>query len=147
MADTFPRVLKEQQPALVIWQTGTADAMRGVGAENFQSTLEGEVDKLKASGADVIFMNMQYSPRTDAVISTATYADAIRWVALGHAVNVFDRYGIMRQWSELGTFDLLAATKSLDTAAQVHDCLGRLLADLILEAASTDPEKKEVTKQ
>jgi hypothetical protein len=147
MADTFPKVLKEQQPALVIWQTGTADAMRGVGAENFQSTLEGEVDKLKASGADVIFMNMQYSPRTDAVISTATYADAIRWVALGHAVNVFDRYGIMRQWSELGTFDLLAATKSLDTAAQVHDCLGRLLADLVVEAASTDPEKKEVTKQ
>ena len=147
MADTFPTVLKEQQPALVIWQTGTADAMRGIGAESFQGTLEGAVDKLKASGADVIFMNMQYSPRTDAVISTATYADAIRWVALGHAVNVFDRYGIMRQWSELGTFDLLAATKSLDTAAKVHDCLGRLLADLVLEAASTDPEKKEVTKQ
>jgi hypothetical protein len=121
--------------------------MRGIGAESFQGTLEGAVDKLKASGADVIFMNMQYSPRTDAVISTATYADAIRWVALGHAVNVFDRYGIMRQWSELGTFDLLAATKSLDTAAKVHDCLGRLLADLVLEAASTDPEKKEVTKQ
>ena len=28
----------------------------------------------------------------------------------------------MRQWSELGTFDLLTATKSLDTAAKVHDC-------------------------
>ena len=39
----------------------------------------------------------------------------------------------MRQWGELGTFDLLAATKSLDTAAKVHDCIGRLLADLILQ--------------
>ena len=42
-----------------------------------------------------------------------------------HAVNVFDRQAIMRHWGELGTFDLLAATKSLDTAAKVHDCFGR----------------------
>ena len=65
--------------------------MRGIGPENFQATLEAAVDKLQAGGADVIFMNMQYSPRTEAVISTAPYADAIRWVALEHAVNVFDR--------------------------------------------------------
>lgn len=147
MADGFPKILKDQKPALVIWQTGTADAMRGIGAESFQATLEAAVDKLQVGGADVIFMNMQYSPRTDAVISTAAYADAIRWVALEHAVNLFDRQGIMRQWSELGTFDLLAATKSLDTAAKVHDCIGRLLADLVVEAVSTDPDKKEIIKQ
>ena len=62
---------------------------------------------------------------------------AIRWVALEHAVNVFDRQAIMRHWSELGTFDLLTATKSLDTAAKVHDCLGSMLGDLIVEALST----------
>jgi hypothetical protein len=53
----------------------------------------------------------------------------------------------MRQWSEFGTFDLLAATKSLDTAGKVHDCIGRLLADLVVEAVTTDPEKKDITKQ
>jgi len=148
MAEGFPKVLKDDKPTLVIWQTGTADAMRGVGAEVFQSTLEAAVDKLQAGGADVIFMNMQYSPRTDAVISTTAYADAIRWVALEHAVNLFDRQSIMRQWSELGTFDLLAATKSLDTAAKVHDCIGRLLADLIFEAASAPANSpKENAKQ
>ena len=148
MAEGFPKVLKDEKPALVIWQTGTADAMRGIGAETFQSTLEAAVDKLQAGGADVIFMNMQYSPRTDAVISTTAYADAIRWVALEHAVNLFDRQSIMRQWSELGTFDLLAATKSLDTAAKVHDCIGRLLADLIFEAASAPANSpKENAKQ
>ena len=146
MAEGFPKVLKDEKPALVVWQTGTADAMRGVGAEAFQGTLEAAVDKLQAGGADVIFMNMQYSPRTDAVISTTAYADAIRWVALEHALNLFDRQGIMRQWSELGTFDLLAATKSLDTAAKVHDCLGRMLADLIVEAANADSPKVD-TKQ
>jgi len=38
----------------------------------------------------------------------------MRWVAVGNAINLFDRQGVMRQWGELGTFDLLAATKSLD---------------------------------
>ena len=148
MAEAFPKVLKDEKPALVIWQTGTADAMRGVGAEAFQGTPEVAVDKLQAGGADVIFMNMQFSPRTDAVMSTAAYADAIRWVALEHAVNLFDRQAVMRQWSELGTFDLLAATKSLDTAAKVHDCLGRMLADLVVEAMSVPPDTpKDPAKQ
>jgi hypothetical protein len=148
MASTFPKLLKDDKPALVIWQTGTVDAMRGVGTDGFQATLEEAVDRLREGGADVIFMNPQFSPRTDAVIATAPYSDAIRWVALGRALNLFDRHGIMRQWGELGTFDLLAATKSLDTAAKVHDCIGRLLADLIIQAVTTETEgQKDVIKQ
>jgi ABC-type amino acid transport substrate-binding protein len=144
MAEGFPKILRDEKPALVIWQTGTYDAMRGVGAESFQATLEAAVDRLQSGGADVIFMNMQYSPRTEAVISVTPYADAIRWVGLEHAVNVFDRQAIMRHWSELGTFDLMTATKSLDTAAKVHDCIGTMLADLIAEALShnADPAKE-----
>src|SRR5438270_248403 len=99
-----------------------------VATEEFQSTLEQAVDDLHAGGADVVFMNMQYSPRTDAVLPTEAYGEALRWVGLERGVNLFDRQAVMRQWSELGTFDLLTATKSLDTAAQVHDCIGRLLA-------------------
>jgi hypothetical protein len=148
MAEGFGKVLRDEKPNLVIWQTGTYDAMRGVGAESFQGTLESAVDKLHAGGSDIIFMNMQYSPRTEAVISVAPYADAIRWVALEHGVNVFDRQGIMRHWSELGTFDLLTATKSLDTAAKVHDCFGTMLADLIVDALGRDADApKEPTKQ
>jgi lysophospholipase L1-like esterase len=135
MAAAFPKVLKDEKPALVIWQAGTADAMRGIGT-------------LHDGGADVIFMNPQYSPRTDAVIATAVYTETIRWVALGNAVNLFDRQSIMRQWEELGTFDLLAATKSLDTAAKVHDCIGRLLADLVSEGVTAaGEENREKTHQ
>jgi len=52
----------------------------------------------------------------------------------------------MRQWSELGTFDLMVATKSLDTATQVHNCIGRLLADLVADAVKineTEPKEKK----
>jgi hypothetical protein len=120
----------------------------GVAAEDFQTTLEETVDKLHSGGADVVFMNMQFSPRTDAVLSTEPYSEALRWVGLERAVNLFDRQAVMRQWSELGTFDLLTATKSLDTAAQVHGCIARLLATLIVEAATTDSAApKEEKKQ
>ena len=148
MAAAFPKVLREEKPALVVWQMGTADALRGVGTDNFQAILEAAVVKLREGGADVIFMNPQYSPRTDAVVATAAYAETIRWVALSNAINLFDRQAVMRQWDELGTFDLLAATKSLDTAAKVHDCIGRLVADLVLQGvAAAGDENREKTSQ
>jgi hypothetical protein len=149
MAAEFPKVLAAEKPNLVIWQTGTADAMRGISTDEFQATLEQAVGKLRDGGADVIFMNPQYNPRSDAVIATAPYAEAIRWVALGNAVNLFDRQSVMRQWGELGTFDLLAATKSLDTAANVHECIGRLLASLVLQgvAANGGGDQKDKKSQ
>jgi hypothetical protein len=147
MAAEFPKVLAAEKPNLVIWQTGTADAMRGVSTDEFQATLEQAVGKLRDGGADVIFVNPQYNPRSDAVIGTAPYAEAIRWVALGNAINLFDRQAVMRQWGELGTFDLLAATKSLDTAANVHDCIGRLLASLVLQGLAVNGGEDQKDKK
>ncbi len=147
MAAEFPKVLAAEKPNLVIWQTGTADAMRGISTDEFQATLEQAVGKLRDGGADVIFMNPQYNPRSDAVIATAPYAEAIRWVALGNAVNLFDRQSVMRQWGELGTFDLLAATKSLDTAANVHECIGRLLADLVIQGVAVNGGEDQKDKK
>lgn len=148
MAAIFPRMLQAEKPALVVWQTGTADAMRGVAADEFQATLEQTIAKLKEGGADVVLMNPQYSPRSDAVIATGPYTEAIRWVALGNGINLFDRLAIMRQWGELGTFDLMAATKSLDTAAKVHDCIGRMLADLVLQGVTiAGEENRDKTSQ
>ena len=147
MAASFSQVLADEKPNLVIWQTGTADAMRGVSTDDFQATLEQAVGKLREGGADIIFMNPQYNPRADAVIATAPYAEAIRWVALGNAVNLFDRQAVMRQWGELGTFDLLAATKSLDTAANVHECIGRLLANLVIQGLAVNGGEDQKDKK
>lgn len=146
MAATFPKVLKDEKPQLVIWQTGTADAMQGVATDEFQTTLEQAIAKLREGGADVIFVNPQYNPRSDAVIGTAPYTEAIRWVALTNAVNLFDRLSVMRQWGELGTFDLLTATKSLDTAANVHECIGRLLAHLVMQGLAVVGEDQKDKK-
>jgi len=41
----------------------------------------------------------------------------------------------MRHWSDAGVFDLYAATKDYAMARRVHDCIGRALAALIIDAA------------
>jgi hypothetical protein len=87
---------------------------------------------------------MQYSPRTESMISLAAYADVMRFVALQREINLFDRFAVMQHWNELGTFDFYAATKKLDMAEQVHECIGRLLARQVVEGTSlTAADAKE----
>jgi hypothetical protein len=144
MVNKFGRIVSDTKPALVVWQTGTADAIRGVDADEFRTALDTGIDKLTAAHADVVFMNMQYSPRTDAMLALGAYADAMRMIALQHEVDLFDRFFIMERWNESGVFDLYGATRNTDIAERVHDCLGRLLANVVFAGAKlTIPAKKD----
>jgi len=143
MVTEFDRLLVDAKPALVVWQTGTVDAMKGVDPDEFRSALEAGIDKLQAAGADVVLMNMQYSPRTEVMIAADVYAENMQGVALEHELPLFDRLAVMKEWNDLGTFDLYAATKNPETAEQVHACIGRLLADFIIQAVDLGREPRE----
>jgi lysophospholipase L1-like esterase len=144
MEKEIEKVLAADKPALVVWQTGTADAIGGIDPEEFRASIDDGVDALHAGSADVVLMNMQYSPRTESMIALNAYADAMRFVALQRNVNLFDRFSIMKHWNELGTFDFYAATKKMDLAERVHSCIGRMLARMVLEGTSlTASENKE----
>jgi ABC-type amino acid transport substrate-binding protein len=131
MEESFEKILMEEKPALIIWQSGTVDAITGVDPEEYRATLDEGVEALQAGGADVVLMNMQYSPRTESMIAIQAYADSMRLVSQQRQVPLLDRFAIMRHWSELGIFDLHAATTKLEMAARIHDCIAQLLADLI----------------
>ena len=133
------RIAAEQKSDLVVWQTGTVDAMRGVDPDEFRSALDEGVNALHAAKIDIILMNMQYSPRTDSMIALGQYIDAMRFVALQHEIPLFDRFAVMKHWSELGVFDLYGATKKTDIAERVHDCIGQLLGDLIIATEKMTP--------
>jgi hypothetical protein len=131
---SIDQLLLDQKPSLVIWQTGTFDAVHGTDPEEFRASLAEGVEKLQAGGADVVLVNMQYSPRTESIVAVGAYADGIRWVSREREVPVFDRLAIMRHWYDNGQFDLYKATKDLQMAKSVHDCLGRALAATIIDA-------------
>ena len=148
-ADMVPgleKILADDKPSLVIWQTGTADAINGVAAEDFRVSLDDGVTAIETGGANVILMNMQYSPRTDSMLDVSTLADVMHIVAQQHGALLFDRLGIMRNWNDSGTFDLYTATKNYDMARRVHDCIGWALASQIIGAGHLGAMRMQTTR-
>lgn len=138
MVKALPGLLSANKPELLVWQTGTVDAMLAIDPDQFSQALDAGINIAHSAGADVVLINAQYSPRTESMIALGTYAEDMRWVALQHEIPLFDRLSIMKLWSGLGTFDLYSATKKLDIAERVHDCIGILLADLVVAAAKPE---------
>ena len=123
--------LAAAKPNLVVWQTGTVDAIQAIDPDAFSEALARGIALVHAAGADLVLVNAQYSPRTESMIALTTYGDDMRWVALQHEVPLFNRFDIMRVWAELGTFDFTDASNKIEMAKRVHNCIGWLLADLI----------------
>jgi len=146
MAAALPNILAEDQPALVIWQAGTVDALRGVEPDEFRTSLDQGLDVIAGASADAIMMNMQFSPRTESMLNVSSYADVMRWVAEQRGVLLFDRLAIMRYWSDAGIFDLYTATSSYAMAHRVHECIGRALATQIISAGHLDAGKLQTTR-
>jgi len=140
VAATFPRLMASEKPNLVIWQTGTTDVMVGIDQDAFHDALDKGVETLQTSGADVILMNLQYSPRTDPMMHVAPYADAMRVVAEDRGVPLFDRMGIMKYWNDEGTFDFYSMSND-GTVERVHHCIGSLLADMVIGSSKSVPNK------
>jgi lysophospholipase L1-like esterase len=134
LAKAVSKLLIDDKPDLVIWQTGTVDAIRRIDPDAFRIALDEGVDAIHKGGADVILMNMQYSPRTEAMIVLGPYADTMRVVSQQRDVPLFDRLAIMRHWSDVGVFDLYASGKDPEIAYRVHDCIARGIATVIIDA-------------
>jgi hypothetical protein len=139
---TFAKLLEGKKPTLVVWQTGTVDAMRSVDPDEFHNAVDEGVVALQNAGADVILINPQYSPRTETMISVPPYLDNMRAVAQQHDIPLFDRYAIMHQWNDDGEFDLFSTSHGLGLARRVHDCLGRALSKFVIDAAHIGPSQQ-----
>jgi hypothetical protein len=135
VAGGLVKLVEGKRPTLVIWQTGTYDAMRSIDPDDFRGAVDEGVAALQNAGTDVILMNLQYSPRTETMISAPPYLDNMRVVAQQHDVPLFDRFAIMRHWHDAGDFDLFSASHGLELAKRVHDCLGRALSKFVIDAA------------
>jgi hypothetical protein len=136
------KLLEGKKPNLVVWQTGTVDAMRSVDPDDFRAAVDEGVAAVQKAGADIVLLNLQYSPRTETMISAPPYLDNMRVVAQQHDVPLFDRFAIMRHWNDSGDFDLFSTSHGIDLARRVHDCLGRALSIFVIETARLDPARQ-----
>jgi acyl-CoA thioesterase-1 len=88
-----------ERPQLVIWQIGTNAVLRRDDLVADRMLIERGVAQLKASGSDVVLMDLQYAPRVIARPDHAEMLQLIEEVAERTAgVALFRRFEIMKHW-------------------------------------------------
>jgi lysophospholipase L1-like esterase len=123
-------------PDLVIWQTGTNDALRDVAVDDFaRLTVEG-IGKLHDAGIDVVLMEPQYSAKLVARPHYADYVESLRTVGHVTGTPVVRRFDFMRAWLADGAFagDTMLQSDALHMRDASYDCLGRAVAQGLAEA-------------
>jgi acyl-CoA thioesterase I len=137
MVDRFASDVVADAPVLAIWETGTTDAVRGIDVEVFSSVLEAGVAALREHHIEVMLVNMQYSRRTASIIGFDRYLEAMQRDSDVDEVYLFERFEIMKYWSDNDVFDYENVPKDERSraAATVYDCIGKRLADAIDFAA------------
>ncbi len=136
MLRRLPRDVLPLKPQLVIWETGTNDAVAGVTLDDFAQALKDGVELLRGAGIDVLLMDMQYSRQSVEVINFERYMETMQGIAEAGNARLFKRYTIMKYWSETGAFEFDGPRAGRqELAAQVYDCIGRRLADAIVAPA------------
>ena len=129
------------KPALVIWQTGSADAVQGIPVMEFGMALDRGIGALRELGSDVLLIDSQFSPRASLLVNTDGYREAVRWNSRRYEVPLFKRYDTMNYWWSHDVFDLDAEDKAsqLANADRIHDCVAALLVRVVERGVAAGP--------
>jgi acyl-CoA thioesterase-1 len=126
----FKRDVFSHRPDLVVWQLGTNDiAWGGHPDAQLRNRVLQDVQMLKASGADIILMDLQYAPMVLASPYYSNMEAIISEVAREEKVGLFSRFTLMRKSIEAGVSrTALVSWDGLHNTADGYDCIGRALA-------------------
>jgi acyl-CoA thioesterase I len=138
MLARFEAAVLAARPDLVLWQVGTNSVMRDHSLAAHAVLLREGLTQLKEAGADVVLMDMQYVPKVLAKAETPGMENQLALAAKQANVDLFERFAIMRNWYEVQhlPFEAFAALDQLHMNDWGYDCVAKLLADAIAEAAT-----------
>ena len=130
--------LAREAPALVLWQAGTVEAVRGMDPDEMADLMRQGFERIRRVGADLILVDQQYSRFLRANANIEPYRDKLRFLAAAAAAPIFRRYDLMQHWVETGAVDLERVPRAERPAAtdRLNDCLARALAELILQGVA-----------
>ncbi len=130
-------MLDHEKFQLVLWQTGTVEAVRNLPPSEFAQTLADGVEKTIQSGADLVLVDPQFSRFLQTNSNIDPYEQAFQFVGSLPNVLLFHRFDLMRSWVNDGQIDLERTPKAnrLTAVEQLHACLGVQLARLVLSGA------------
>lgn len=122
---------------LVLWQTGTVEAVRGTRPDSLHAALAAGVQHVRARGGDTVLIDPNYSRALRANTEIEPYMQVMRQVAGMPGAVLFPRYDLTRSWVQRGEIDVEKAPKAERQAAvsTLHRCVGEALAAFILDGA------------
>ena len=91
----------DMHPDLVIWQVGTNAVLRNLDPAETIKLVEDGVARIQATGADLVLIDPQYSPRVnERAESAGKMINLLNKVAELRKVGIFPRFEVMRDWHE-----------------------------------------------
>ena len=138
MMARFANGVIAEHPQLVLWQVGTNSVLRDQPLDTHAVELREGIEQLKATGADVVLIDLQYAPKVLAKSETQGMEDQIALEANDENVDLFHRFGVMRDWHEAqhDSFDVFVSPDGLHMNDWGYACWAKLLAAAIADAAN-----------
>ena len=139
MVARFDADVIEEAPDLVLWQVGSNSVLRDHPTPG--EVIRQGVERLKASGTEVILLNPQYAPKILVKPDFDRAVDVITATARDAEVGLFNRFMVMRNWveGEKMTFDQFLSPDGLHLNDWSYACIAKLLAAAILEDTRLPP--------
>ena len=130
--------LEQHRFALVLWQTGTVEAVRGLRPDAMRDVVQEGVQAIQDAGGDVVLIDSQFSRFLRANTDLDPYESVLQQIATLPGVVLFKRFDLMRGWAGEGRIDLERVGKAdrEKAVAVLNTCLGELLASLVLDGAT-----------
>lgn len=130
--------LTERHFDLLLWQTGTVEAVRGIRPEMLHDVLEQGIDAAIEKRTDVVLVDPQFSRFLRANIDVDPYEWVLQQTADHAGIGLFQRLGLTQTWVNSGEVDLERASRDQrdKTVALLNACLGQAIARYVFAGAA-----------
>jgi lysophospholipase L1-like esterase len=146
MVARFDADVLDESPDLVVWQVGSNSVLLNHPVPG--TIIHQGVERLKASGTEVVLMNPQYAPKIIVRGDVAQQSvDVITATARDEQVGLFDRFTTMRYWyeSEKLPFEQFLTADGVHMNDWGYACIARLMASAIADGARPPAATATVT--
>jgi len=122
----------------VLWQVGTNSVLRGRALPPHVAELHEGLQRLRATGADVVLIDPQYAPKVIAKPNCEGMVSLISAAAKAEHIDIFHRFELMRHWYHVANlpFEKFISADGLHMNDWSYACLAKALGMAIAEAAT-----------
>jgi acyl-CoA thioesterase-1 len=134
MLPLLREALASHQYDLVLWQTGTVEAVHGSRPEALRSVLQDGADATEEAHADLVLIDPQFSRFLRANADLSPYETVLEQMTGNPGVTLFHRFDLTQTWVGNGQIDLERVDRDQRdrTIMQLNNCLGQALGHYIM---------------